>query len=664
MEQFQQKKDTALGKRDKSNAGRIDPKAVDICAAINSSPRYYTTSSCAGRCFIYTGDGIKSHHHYLTTNPNNNNDNGDDTSNRHGFFQRYRVNHDLVRDPQRYFNLNTISTDLSGGGDPVRETNQFEGKKIHNNNDQKNEEKEESTTTSSSSSSQLPKYYADSQNASQKSKNKTLWLRFEPFILHVCCFNQNDANRLMNAARPAFKNVGLTSIQKNIVALWGDEGLDMPLSVPVSSNNMNDDNEYGKFLFESNQEKEWLQSLVNERHVRNWQKIDRFTQHVHEMLLKNDDDENELDIGENESADKTTKHRRSYDVIGDVAIIVASNDDNGIVTKDMIKFGEAILKKNKHIKVVLARTKPLSGTDRSPSGGNSSESSSSASSSSSSGLEIVCGGPPERLLSLTQKNTFITSHTEYGIKCVVDLQHLFFSPRMASERLRICQQIARSERICVLFCGVGMEVLQIAGRNEIKSMLAVDLNERAIRCLERGKRMLERNKSLGKDSKEKADKIEIVHGDVLDVLKKKRSESNEAFVKFDRILAPRPKEVTSSIESSMDTNHDDTPTALKNKIVDGDLGDGSGGLKYLRAIMSVLKEDGGECHWYDFCADWEIHNDNGKGRCERTCQQILMVAKEQQLRVEILHIAKVGSVAKRQFRVCVDFRLNGRDDVK
>ncbi len=63
---FQSRKTTCLSKRDRSSAGRIDPKAVDICAAINARDEYYTTSSCAGRSFLYCGDGIKAHHHFAS----------------------------------------------------------------------------------------------------------------------------------------------------------------------------------------------------------------------------------------------------------------------------------------------------------------------------------------------------------------------------------------------------------------------------------------------------------------------------------------------------------------------------------------------------------------------------------------------------------------------
>ena len=116
---FQTRKLNCLSKRDKSSAGRIDPRAVDICDALNKREEYYTTSSCAGRCFLYCGDGIKSWHNngsgdaggvvgdavapsmvdeVVATIPT-----GEGETTKLGFFQRYRVNHDLIREPTRYF---------------------------------------------------------------------------------------------------------------------------------------------------------------------------------------------------------------------------------------------------------------------------------------------------------------------------------------------------------------------------------------------------------------------------------------------------------------------------------------------------------------------------------------------------------------------------------
>ena len=85
----------------------------------------------------------------------------------------------------------------------------------------------------------------------------------------MCCRDLVAAAALMAAARTVFKNVGLqgwgdAKEAKLIVAIWGDEGLDMPLTGPT-----------GIPLFQG--QDAWLQSLVNSRHLRNWGKIDRFT---------------------------------------------------------------------------------------------------------------------------------------------------------------------------------------------------------------------------------------------------------------------------------------------------------------------------------------------------------------------------------------------------
>lgn len=650
---FQIRKENCLGKRDKSNAGRIDPKAVNICAAINARSEYYTTSSCAGRCFLYCGDGIKSHHHY---NPNRSNGNSHNTNGNkidndeiqqmpsgHGFFTRYRVNHDVIRDSKRYFNLQTLISDPDGGGDPIRTIGQFDTK------------------------DNLPTYLADSQtqqHENNKQQQQTIWLRFEPFILHVACRSIQAANELMNRARPAFKNVGLTSFKqekqkhkknvqnasKYIVAIWGDEGLDMPLSVPTSNNKNSNDSEgemnVGSSLFGGHED--WLQSLVNERHLRNWAKIDRFTEAMRLMpsipIDQYDDShyDNDNDSQSDSTSNNASKVPKRYDVIGDVAIVVHPNpqDQSEELAMQLEELAQTILKKNKHLKMCVVRTQALSSTDRSI---------------GANGLYLLAGPieryprPYSQLVSSpkgdkesnstedNQNLNLITSHTEYGIKCVVSLTHAFFSPRMGPERLRLCQQVARGENVLVLFSGCGMEALQIAGRTEANSVTAMELNPVAVECANRGKRMLVRNKTVKCPGA--AGRVEFVQGDVLDLLK----EIPRNY--YERILAPRPKEGKLDGEvGGIEKGEED----------EGNNENGKGcGADFLRALLPALKEVGGECHWYDFCADWELPN------CDRTRQSVKNVCDELGLGMEVLHVASVGSIAKRQFRICLDFRLTG-----
>lgn len=212
------------------------------------------------------------------------------------------------------------------------------------------------------------------------------------------------------------------------------------------------------------------------------------------------------------------------------------------------------------MKICVARGAPLSTTDR----------------SAGAGL-VQLAGP--------KRNPIVTSHYEYGVKCVVDLQNSFFSPRMAPERLRLSQQVARGERVLVVFAGVGMEALQIVARTEAKEVLAIEMNEVAVECLRRGRRMLDRNKTVkvpggGQGAVER---LSIMGGDAFDILPTLEKES------FDRIVAPRPKEGA----------------------LDGDMGTGDAGKAFLVAMLPLLKVKG-EVHWYDFASDAELPT------CDRT----------------------------------------------
>jgi tRNA G37 N-methylase Trm5 len=582
---FENSKCQCLGKRDKSSAGRIDPHAVDICATINRLPYCYTTSSCAGRCFLYRGPGVKSTKQ----------------------FERFRVAHDRIVDAARYFHLATLRTDPSGGADPIRSVGQFEhvDRQLRSQEQEENKE-EEDEQQKGEPQVDLPQPGHTGSTISDNNAyedavdvDNSIWLRYEPFILHVACRSLTAAAALMSAARPAFKNVGLTTWNEDssryLVAIWGDEGLDMPISAmdgsPLVVQEMaaTNNNKPARLA-------EWLSQLVNERHERNWKKIARFVRSVQEMPL----DLGETAVSPDDDKDNnknniSTVAPRAFDVIGDVALLHSINADYDLEKQGEV--GQSILRKNSSIKVVAVRNSKLNGVERVP---------------GLQGVSIIAG--PNR-------DPLITTHGEYGIKCVVDLRQTFFSPRMGPERLRICQQVARGEHVLVLFAGVAMEALQMAGRTEATSVTTIELNDVAVECSRRAHRMLERNK--GVKCVGAAERLKIRQGNVLEIL------PTLPLNFYDRILAPRPKEGS----------------------LDCDLGSGDGGVQFLRALLPVLKHNGGECHWYDFVADHEFP------QCSRTRHLIELVCHEHNVGIEVLHVARVGSVAMRQLRVCLDFRI-------
>jgi tRNA G37 N-methylase Trm5 len=561
---FRNAKAQCLGKRDKSSAGRVDPGAVEICAVLNALDGYYTTSSCAGRCFLYVGQGVKA----------------TDT------FRRTRVCHDPIADPQRYFDLRTLvgnndngdrAIDPTGGGDPVKE---FDGGRLRarqnrmkNGVDDASMERQQGSTDHEQDNEST----GDTEESVSPFHNTTIWLRFEPFILHVACQSLSAAGALMNTARGTFKNVGLTAFngkERYLVAIWGDEGMDMPIT-----------DERGTAI--SHFAPSWLAQLVNERHARNTAKIQQLVQSIRaatELLS---------------SCDPSNTMPRHYDVIGDVALLhsVSTTDPS-----QLQQMGQTILDKNKAIKIVALRNSNLTGPER------------------AAGTLQILAGP-------TNRSPLITTHREYGVACIVDLQATFFTPRMGPERLRICQQTARGERVLVLFAGVALEALQLAARTEAASVTAIEQNRTAVACARRSHQLLERNRK-GVRCPGAAERLTILEGDCLELLP--TLERNY----YNRVLAPRPK------EGSLDG---DQP---------GETNDTAGGGDFFVALLPVLKRDGGECHWYDFCADHEFPS------CKRTCDFLARHCREQQLKMEVLHVANAGSVAKRQLRVCVDFRVS------
>jgi tRNA G37 N-methylase Trm5 len=477
---FSNAKNQCLGKSDKSSAGRWDGGVVEICDLINALDGCFTTSSCAGRCFLYQGLGVKS----------------TDT------FKRFRVSHNSIVDADRYFDLTTVSSDPTGGGDDERPA-----------------------ISSSSSSSSL--------NAAEPpaglEPNASVWLRYEPFILHVSCRSLRDAHRLMDAARPTFKNIGLTTwnSQRYLLAIWGDEGLDMPIT----------DQGGGQRLFDP----KWLQELIGQRHCRNREKVQRFTDAVRRLPQQDDDEVAELEDDDDDHSDhgsdswhndETKKAPRSYDVIGDVALFHTDNER----TAD---WAESVLRQNRAIKVVAVRESNLQGTERAP-----------------GTLKIVAGA---------NRRPLITTHKEYGIQCIVDLEQTFFSVRMNRERRRICQSIQEGESVLILFAGIGIDALQIAANTTARKVTAVESNPVAVNC---AMKSIVRNKGL----QEKGN-LEIIEGDVLEVL--------PTLPMFDRIIAPRPKEGSADGQQTGDT--DDTT---------------AGGAIFLAAVLGRLNKQGGICHWY------------------------------------------------------------------
>lgn len=97
-----------------------------------------------------------------------------------------------------------------------------------------------------------------------------------------------------------------------------------------------------------------------------------------------------------------------------------------------------------------------------------------------------------------------TVHREYGFEFLLDIATVYFSPRLATERHRIVEQVQSGERVFDMFAGVGPFVVPCAARGA--NVVGVDLNEAAVEYLREN---AERNDVAGN--------VTAVHGDVRDV---------------------------------------------------------------------------------------------------------------------------------------------------
>jgi tRNA (guanine37-N1)-methyltransferase len=94
-----------------------------------------------------------------------------------------------------------------------------------------------------------------------------------------------------------------------------------------------------------------------------------------------------------------------------------------------------------------------------------------------------------------------TVHREYGCEYALDLAAVYFSPRLATERHRVAEQVRAGERTLDMFAGVGPFVVPFAKRGA--TAVGVDLNDTAIEYLRENAR---RNGV--------ADRVTAIHGDV------------------------------------------------------------------------------------------------------------------------------------------------------
>ncbi|MGI0085819.1 MAG: class I SAM-dependent methyltransferase, partial [Nitrososphaerales archaeon] len=138
----------------------------------------------------------------------------------------------------------------------------------------------------------------------------------------------------------------------------------------------------------------------------------------------------------------------AFDVIGDIAIIKVPKELAG---KEEI-IAAQILSRMKNVVTVLNQVSNVEGEFR------------------TRGLKFVAG-----------EKKFETIHKESGCLFKVNVETVYFSPRLSTERERISELIGDGERVFNMFAGVGTFSI-IAAKRKKCVVESVDMNPEAIRC--------------------------------------------------------------------------------------------------------------------------------------------------------------------------------------
>ncbi len=114
-----------------------------------------------------------------------------------------------------------------------------------------------------------------------------------------------------------------------------------------------------------------------------------------------------------------------------------------------------------------------------------------------------------------------TTHVENNLRFKLDPSKVYFSPRLATERMRVASSIEWEERVLDMFSGIGPFALNIAMHSPAEAVIGIDLNPECIQYFQR-------NITLNSLD----DKVEAYLGD--------SSEVASTLIPFDRIVMNLP----------------------------------------------------------------------------------------------------------------------------
>nr|CCE70135.1 TPA: Methyltransferase [Pyrococcus abyssi GE5] len=188
----------------------------------------------------------------------------------------------------------------------------------------------------------------------------------------------------------------------------------------------------------------------------------------------------------------------SFDIIGNIAIIEIPEELKGYAKE----IGRAIVEVHKNVKAVYMKGSKIEGEYRT-----------------------------RELIHIAGENITETIHRENGIRLKLDVAKVYFSPRLATERMRVFKMAQEGEVVFDMFAGVGPFSILLAKKAEL--VFACDINPWAIKYLEENIKL------------NKVNNVVPILGD-----------SREIEVKADRIIMNLPKYAHEFLEHAISCIND------------------------------------------------------------------------------------------------------------
>ncbi|MBU0461682.1 MAG: class I SAM-dependent methyltransferase family protein [Nanoarchaeota archaeon] len=254
------------------------------------------------------------------------------------------------------------------------------------------------------------------------------------------------------------------------------------------------------------------------------------------------------------------KVKTAYDIVGSIAILEIPLE----LEKKEKLISELLLKSHNSIKTVVKKAGGHEGTFR-----------------------------VQKMVNLAGEETTETIHKENSIRLKLDIEKVYFSARLSTERKRIAEMVKPGEDILVMFSGCAPYPCVLARNTKAKHIAAIEINPY-------GHKYGVDNVALNR-----LKNVDLYMGDVKKIVPKLKQ-------KFDRIIMPLPH----TAEEFLDT-----------------------------AFLAAKK--GTIIHLYDFLEEKDIP--------QKAIEKIGRACRQFKKKYKILNTVKCGQFSPRTYRICVDF---------